>query len=119
MRPQRRRELRIPVRGIEGSLQSPGDVRVVDLSRHGVSFETLHKLTVGDDCFLELRYRNKVVSVATVLRWCSLTSASNPEEIRAFRAGGAFTEVLADGPDGLWSCLVAESPTPAAPEHHG
>ncbi len=74
-----------------------------------MSFEVARPLKVGDDCFLELRYRDKVVNLAANIRWCSSAPPSPAaEEAPACRAGGAFTEVLAEDPEGLWRALIAQ-----------
>jgi hypothetical protein len=111
--PQRRREKRFPVAGIRGTLRTPQDVRVVNLSRRGISFETEQDVVPGDDYGLELRYRGRVVNLVANVRWCALRGPEAPDDSPVYRAGGPFLDVEA-GEGGLWESLVPDlGPSPA------
>jgi hypothetical protein len=107
-RPERRRHGRFPVSGIHGSLQTAGDLTLLDLSRTGISFETAHPLTVGKHYFLELRYGDASVSLEVVVKWCSIRGTVRDEEDREtafYQAGASFVDVHRDAPSGLWAAL--------------
>jgi len=105
---QERSEMRFPVQGMFGNLRAVGDVHVLNLSRSGIAFETPHKLTVGEDYFLEVRYREQVVNFGVNLRWCSLKRGSSRTGTRIYQAGGRFVDVLQETPGGLWARLLAD-----------
>lgn len=102
---QRRKELRFPVRGVEGTLKGPGDVQVINVSRRGISFESSAELATGHDYYLELRYRGQKANVAANLRWTACLPSDHGELV--FRGGGPFVETLTD--QGVWQTLLAES----------
>jgi len=105
---QRRKELRFPVRGIEGTLKGPGDVQVINVSRRGIAFEATAELETGNDYYLELRYRGQTVNVATNLRWAACLPSDEGE--LHFRGGGPFVET-AGTERGVWRTLLADPPT--------
>jgi hypothetical protein len=104
---QRRRENRFPVAGILGTLRSPHDLRVINLSRRGIAFETEQDIVPGSDYGIELRYRGRVVNVVTSLRWCAFRPSETPDEAAVYRAGGSFLDVEAEV-GSLWQGLVPD-----------
>jgi hypothetical protein len=110
-RTELRRFPRRAVTGIEGTLRSPGDVKVIDLSVIGLAAELSTEVKTGDHCFLELRHGRDRAMVETVVKWKSL-----PRLVRdpgrpplAFRAGMAFVDIDRDGSGGIWSCILPEA----------
>lgn len=89
----------------------PMDVRLLDLSRRGVGFETAHRLTVGERYFLEVTYAGRTANLELQLKWCSeKPPAEGPEaETPLFVAGGAFLEVWRDSDEGFWSGVRADA----------
>ncbi len=112
MKRNRRRLSRLPVSGIFGSLRTPMDVELLDLSRRGVRFETANKLTVGEHYFLELSYSGSTVNLEVVVKWCSQKGADQDEtpEPALFEAGASFVDVHRDAPTGIWEGLEADIP---------
>lgn len=106
---QERSEMRFPVQGMFGNLRTVRDVRVLNLSRGGIAFETPHKLTVGDDYFLEVRYKGQVVNFGVSLRWCSRKRGTPRSSTPIYQAGGRFIDVLQETPGGLWARLLADA----------
>ena len=96
--------------GIEGTLRSPGDVRVVELSVTGLSAELAREVKPGDHCFLELRHGRSRAMVETVVKWSALPriqrEAGRPP--LAFLTGMAFVDIDHDGTDPLWECILPE-----------
>ena len=110
-RDERRRHGRFPVSGIHGSLQTAGDLTLLDLSRIGISFETSNPITVGENYFLELRYGRASVSLEVLVKWCVLRDRVRDDEGNeqpVYQAGAGFVDVLRDAPGGLWRALEAE-----------
>lgn len=116
-----RRYSRFPVQGIYGSLRTPRDVRVLNLSRSGVSFETTEKVSEGENCFLELRFHAEVASLEVKILWVMTRegdgSGGSASEVPVYQAGGTFIDIHRDRADGFWSALevsassgVAEAP---------
>lgn len=110
MRKSRRRDPRLPVCRIYGSMLRPLDVRLLDLSRRGVGFETAHRLTVGERYFLEVTHAGRTVNLELRIKWCSQRRESEDPEAKAQSvvAGGAFLEVWRDADDGFWSSVQAD-----------
>ncbi len=106
-RRERRRHGRFPVSGIFGSLNAPGDLKLLDLSRTGISFETSNLITVGQSYFLELRYGDAKVNLEVLIRWCAQRGGGSEDERGRplFHAGGGFVDVHRDAPGGLWAAL--------------
>ena len=111
-RQERRRYGRFPVSGIHGSLKRAGDLKLLDLSRTGISFETSHPITVGGNYFLELRYGEATVNLEVAVKWCSLRGLVQDDEgveQPVYQAGAVFVDILRDAPKGLWRALEAVS----------
>ena len=111
-RSERRRHGRFLVSGIHGSLQTVGDLTLLDLSRTGISFETSNPITVGKNYFLELRYGEASVSLEVLVKWCAMRGGMSDEEGHErplFQVGAGFVDVHRDAPGGLWRALEAES----------
>ncbi len=112
MKSNRRRDPRLPVSGIFGSLRSPMDLKLLDLSRRGVRFETANKLTVGDGYFLELSYSGSNVNLEVVIKWCSQKDPGPQEDGETepvFEAGASFVDIHRDVPTGIWEGLEADA----------
>jgi hypothetical protein len=109
-RSERRRYGRFPVSGIHGSLQTAGDLTLLDLSRTGISFETTNSITVGEHYFIELRYGDASVNLEVLVKWCALRALPGEDgesELPLYHAGGGFVDVHRDAPGGLWRALEA------------
>ena len=110
-RHERRRYGRFPVSGIRGSLNRMGDLRLLDLSRTGISFEISDPITVGSSYFIELRYGQATVNLEVLVKWCALRGSLRDDdghEQPVYQAGAGFVDVLRDAPGGLWRALEAE-----------
>ncbi len=105
---RKRQEMRIPVEGVQGSLRTPGDLRIINLSRSGLAFATAHHLTVGETSFIELRFQQQTANLELKLLWCFRQPKLEPMEPEVFLAGGRFVDVVRDDPDGLWRGLVGK-----------
>jgi hypothetical protein len=105
---EQRRHTRFPVQGIYGTLRVPRDVRVLNLSRSGISFETSEALAAGESCFLELRHHAEAASIELSVRWTA-PGRSGPAEGRPlFQVGARFVDVHRDRTDGLWAAIEPE-----------
>lgn len=107
-RSERRRYGRFPVSGIHGSLQTPGDLTLLDVSRNGISFETANPITVGNHYFVELRYGDARVNLEVAIKWCAARGSMRDEagqDVPLFQAGAGFVDVHRDAPGGLWAAL--------------
>jgi hypothetical protein len=104
---EQRRHTRFPVQGIFGSLRSPRDIRVVNLSRSGIAFETSEDLAVGESCFLELRHHTDAASIEILVEWSE--PAGNPAALRkpVFLVGARFVDVFRDTGGGFWEAIAA------------
>lgn len=105
-----RRFPRHVIEGIEGSLRSPGDVEVCDLSLAGMSIETANELVPGESYFLELRHRGKVVSLEVRVKWVEhLLADGGPNEARqVYRGGVSFVDVYRDTEGGIWDWIFPD-----------
>jgi hypothetical protein len=107
----RRRAPRRAVPGVDGTLRSPGDVKILELSVTGLSAELGGELQPGDHCFLELRHRGSRATVEAIVKWSGLPrierDPARPPLV--FRAGMAFVDVEHDGADLLWQCIVPDA----------
>jgi hypothetical protein len=106
-RTDQRRAPRRAITDIRGTLDQPGDLRILDLSLHGVGLEAPRELAVGTSCFVELRHRGFVASLELEIRW---VSALRVQRLRAslapvFRAGAAILDLHRDAPGGVWDLL--------------
>jgi PilZ domain len=111
-RMDQRRHTRYPVRGIYGSLRYPRDVRVVNLSRSGVAFETAERLAAGEVCYLELRHQAEAASIEVAVRWAA--AAQEHDDGVLYRVGASFVDVHRQGSGGLWAGIQPDPETPAA-----
>jgi hypothetical protein len=111
-RSERRRYGRFPVSGILGTLKRTGDLKLLDLSRNGICFETSNPITVGGSYFLELRYGQATVNLEVLVKWCAMRGRvvdDEGNEEPVYQAGAGFVDVHRDAPGGLWRALEAES----------
>jgi hypothetical protein len=97
---------RFPVEHIEGTLHTPGDLRVVDLSQTGLAFETEFPVEEGSRPEIELRYRNQGVRVAVRVRWARPERREKERQI--YRSGAEFLDVIEKSDTGLWDFILAE-----------
>ena len=112
---EQRRAPRRVIDRIEGTLSAPGDVRVLDLSLHGIGLEAPYALEVGESCFLELRHEGYVASLELEVRW---TSARRVERRRGtlvpvLRCGAAVRDIHRDRTGGIWDWIIPAAPAPA------
>jgi len=100
-----------------GTLRSPGDAAILDLSLAGVSFEAPGELHPGDRCYLELQHDSGRASVEVEVRWASVRRVErlSNDLVPVFRAGGAFLDVQNDASDGILGWLMVDPPEAAAP----
>ena len=87
-------------------------MKLLDLSRTGISFETSNAITVGESYYLELRYGEATVSLEILVKWCALRGKVRDDEGNeqpVYQAGAGFVDVLRDAPGGLWRALEVES----------
>ena len=109
-----RRDIRFPIGGFTGTLKTPGDVKIRDLSRRGIGFETNQTLTPGESCFLEVRFQEQAASLEVQVRWCAneATDRQEPDTgpVRAI-AGGRVVDLYKDASGGIWDLI---EPEPAA-----
>jgi hypothetical protein len=104
--------MRFPVQGIWGTLRFPQDVRVLNLSRSGIQFETQEPLPVGQSCFLELRHHAEAASIEIEVRW----TETEPERAVGggpYRVGARFVDIFRDHGGGLWDGIRPDPPTPS------
>lgn len=102
---------RFPVEHIEGTLQQPGDVHVLDLSQTGLSFETSASVEAETRRELELSYRGQAVRVEIQIRWARPERRDEGRQIH--RAGAEFVRVMQKEDTGLWDFILAEGGTEA------
>lgn len=105
---------RFPVEHIEGTLLVPGDLRVVDLSQTGLSFEISSPLQADEPRELELLYRQQSVRVQVAIRWVRTERNDGGQPV--YRAGAEFLRVLEKSSSGLWDFILAEGAGQAAEE---
>jgi len=107
---ERRRHPRRTIPGVYGTLSSPGDVQVLEISVTGLSAELADEVRPGDHCFLELRHGTSRAVVETVVKWTGLPRIERRPGYAplVFRTGMAFVDIDHDGRDLLWGCLVSE-----------
>jgi hypothetical protein len=103
--PKKRHFERFPVEHIEGTLQVPGDLHVLDLSQTGLSFETFSPVEAGPR-ELELSYRRQALRVEVRIRWARLERREEGRQI--YRAGAEFKRVIEKEATGLWDFILAE-----------
>lgn len=97
---------RIPVDTLTGTLHTPGDIEVLDLSRTGMSFATAERLEQGADYDVELRHRGQPVTLEINVRWVRPAEPAGKEPPR-FRVGAEFVSVLAKSDTGIWDWIGA------------
>lgn len=97
---------RFPVEHIEGTLRTPGDLEILDLSQTGLAFETELPVEAESRSELELRYRNQGVRVSVVIRWARPERREEGRQI--YRAGAEFLRVIEKDDTGLWDFILAE-----------
>jgi hypothetical protein len=114
---ERRRFHRVRIPSMVGTLRSPGDAEILDLSLAGVSFEAPGEIHPGDRCYLELHHDAGRASVEVEVRWASVRRVErlSNDLVPVFRAGGAFLEVQNDASDGILGWLMVDPPEAAAP----
>jgi hypothetical protein len=112
----RRRHARYPVQGAFGRLWAPMDVKLVNLSRAGMEFETTHELREGESYVIEVSHRDRLVSIEMHVRWCGrYSSLRTPagEELPLYRAGASFVEVAPSRGGGIWDALRPDQAPPS------
>lgn len=107
----RRRHARRPIAGIQATLRSPGDVKVLDLSLTGLATEVPGEIQPGEHCFLELRHDRHRVVVETVVKWASVTRVERGAGrlVPMFRAGMAFVDIERQDEGGIWDWILTEA----------
>src|SRR5262245_10969765 len=105
-----RRYPRRAISGISGTLPSPGDVEVLDVSVTGIAAEISGEVKTGDHCFLELRHGRDRAMVEAVVKWSSVRRVEREPDrlVLKFRAGMAFVDIDRDGAGGIWQCILTE-----------
>jgi hypothetical protein len=90
---ERRRFGRREVEGIEGSLYSSSDAKVVDISVDGLSIETNRSLRVGVQIPLSIGWKQRAMPLQGEVIWCSLVGTWRNElrdVLPVYRAGVRF-----------------------------
>jgi hypothetical protein len=114
----RRRYHRARIPGLVGTLHSPGDVEVLDLSVGGLAFEAAQELSPGDRCFLELHHETSSASVEIEICWSSVRRVERTRGTLkpVFRAGGVFRDIQHDRPGGVLDWILIDPSQSALPE---
>lgn len=99
-----RRFDRISVDSVRGKLHTPRDLRVRDLSRTGLAFDTDERLEEGRDYFVELEHRGQSARLAVNVRWVRREETPAGEPPR-YHVGAEFVDVLERPATGLWSWI--------------
>jgi hypothetical protein len=107
----RRRHPRRQIAGIQGTLRSPGDLTVLDISLTGLSAEAAAEIDPGQHCFLELVHQRHRVHIEAVVRWASVTRVERKSDrfVPVFRAGLSFVDTDRDDSGGIWDWILTES----------
>ncbi len=111
----RRRYPRRAIPGIEGTLRSPGDVRILELSLTGLSAEVSSEIQPGEHCFLELRHHHDTkhdsAMVEAIVKWTAVRGVEREANrlVPRFCAGMAFVDIDRDGTGGIWDCILTEA----------
>jgi len=96
---------RIPVGTVTGTLHTPGDIEVLDLSRTGMAFATVERLDEGADYEIELRHREQPVKLVVSVRW--VKKAETADGARAgYHVGAEFISVLQKTSTGIWDWIL-------------
>ena len=115
---ERRRVGRHPIRGVEGTLRTPGDVRVLDVGVYGLQMQAAADLPVGETLCLELRRGHARVNVEVEVRWVSVTQMVRDRGtfVPLATAGVQFRDIYRDNDGGIWDWIaVPEAPADAPP----
>ena len=107
----RRRRPRRVIPGIEATLRSPGDVKVLDLSLTGLATEVPGELQPGQHCFLSLRHDRHCAMVETVVKWAGINRMERRfgRLIPMFRAGMVFVDIERQDTGGIWDWILTEA----------
>ena len=105
---ERRRVGRRPIRGVEATLRTPGDVKVIDVGVFGMAIETAADLPPGSKLFLELRHGSHKASVEVQVRWRSVSQVVRTRGtlVPLSRAGVEFSEIYRDRAGGIWDFIL-------------
>ncbi|MGD2114089.1 MAG: PilZ domain-containing protein [Acidobacteriota bacterium] len=117
MTDRQRRFDRIPIESLRGKLHTPRDLKVRDLSRTGMAFDTDEPLEEGKDYFVELTHRGQVVKLAVNVRWVRREESGGGEPPR-YHVGVEFVDVIERPPTGIWDWVrvVGEEAGPSEDE---
>lgn len=96
---------RIPVGTVTGTLHTPGDIEVLDLSRTGVAFAAVERLDEGTDYEIELRHREQPVKLVVSVRWVKETETAEGAGA-VYRVGAEFITVLQKTSTGIWDWIL-------------
>ena len=112
---ERRRVGRHPIRGVEGTLRAPGDVKVLDVGLFGLAVQAAGELPVGETLCLELRHGNARVNVEVEVRWTSVSQVVRDRGrlLPLSTAGVEFRDIYREGDSGIWEWIAV--PDAAAP----
>lgn len=113
----RRRGARRVIPGIEATLRSPGDVRVLDVSLTGLATEVPGELAPGQHCFISLRHDRHTVMVETVVKWAGVNRMERRfgRLIPMYRAGMVFVDIEREDSGGIWDWILTEAEEQALP----
>ena len=95
---ERRKYKRFKVegKGIEGKVIFAKNVKIIDMSVGGMSVETEKRLNPGSKHILKLKYKNKVISIKSIVARCLLGKSQrnlSGEVIPIYNAGLEFIDV--------------------------
>ena len=112
---ERRRVGRHPIRGVEGTLRTPGDVKVLDVGLYGLSVQAAAILPVGETLCLELRHGAARVNVEVAVRWSSVSQMVRQRGtlVPLSTAGVEFRDIYREDDGGIWDWIAV--PENAAP----
>lgn len=88
---------------VTGTLRTPGDIEVLDLSRTGLAFATAERLEEGVDYEVELRHREQPMTATIIVRWIRDADDGG----HRYRVGAEFVTVLSKSDTGIWDWVQA------------
>ncbi len=111
----RRRAARRHIPGIEATLRTPGDVKVLDVSLFGAAIEAPAELEVGDSVCLEMRHGQQRANVEAAVRWCSVSRVVRQRGslVPVSTVGVEFRDIYRSGDTGIWDWIMVPSEPPA------
>jgi len=109
---EKRLHKRFPVEGMDINVMmlSAREVKVLDISVGGVSLKADRRFDIGSKYSVNLKYKDKVLSLKGVVVWsalCELRKATTGGSIPIYRAGIKLTDFSTDGLNELIDSLAS------------